>query len=137
MKRSSIVLLAVVALLIGALLVTLQDASVYATFEMAKKQQPETVTVVATLDLEAPMDFDPKGSILTFQAIDKEGQHAIVRYNQPKPTDFERSEEITLTGHFTDSAFIATEILMKCPSKYTDGEGVNPDIIYTDNQPSS
>jgi cytochrome c-type biogenesis protein CcmE len=137
MKRSSIVLLAVVALLIGALLVTLQDASVYATFEMAKKQQPETVTVVATLDLEAPMDFDPKGSILTFQAIDKEGKHATVRYNQPKPTDFERSEEITLTGHFTDSAFIATEILMKCPSKYTDGEGVNPDIIYTDNQPSS
>ena len=137
MKRSSIVLLAVVALLIGALLVTLQDASVYATFEMAKKQQPETVTVVATLDLEAPMDFDPKGSILTFQAIDKEGQHATVHYNQPKPTDFERSEEITLTGHFTDSAFIATEILMKCPSKYTDGEGVNPDIIYTDNQPSS
>ena len=137
MKRSSIVLLAVVALLIGALLVTLQDASVYATFEMAKKQQPETVTVVATLDLEAPMDFDPKGSILTFKAIDKEGQHATVRYNQPKPTDFERSEEITLTGHFTDSAFIATEILMKCPSKYTDGEGVNPDIIYTDNQPSS
>jgi len=137
MKRSSIVLLAVVALLIGALLVTLQDASVYATFEMAKKQQPETVTVVATLDLEAPMDFDPKGSILTFQAIDKVGQHATVRYNQPKPTDFERSEEITLTGHFTDSAFIATEILMKCPSKYTDGEGVNPDIIYTDNQPSS
>ena len=137
MKRSSIVLLAVVALLIGALLVTLQDASVYATFEMAKKQQPETVTVVATLDLEAPMDFDPKGSILTFQAIDKEGQHATVHYNQPKPTDFERSEEITLTGHFTDSAFIATEILMKCPSKYTDGAGVNPDIIYTDNQPSS
>jgi len=137
MKRSSIILLAVVALLIGALLVTLQDASVYATFEMAKKQQPETVTVVAILDLDAPMDFNPKGSILTFQAIDKAGQHATVRYNQPKPTDFERSEEITLTGHFTDSAFIATEILMKCPSKYTDGEGVNPDVIYTDNQPST
>ncbi len=136
MKRSSIVLLAVVALLIGALLVTLQDASVYATFEMAKKQQPETVTVVATLDLEAPMDFDPKGSILTFQAIDKRA--ARYRALQSAQTHrFERSEEITLTGHFTDSAFIATEILMKCPSKYTDGEGVNPDIIYTDNQPSS
>ena len=137
MKRSSIILLAVVALLIGALLVTLQDASIYATFDMAKKQQPETVTVVATLDLDSPMDFDPKASILTFQAIDKDGQRSVVRYNQPKPTDFERSEEITLTGHYTDSAFVATEILMKCPSKYTDGEGINPDAIYTDNQPST
>ena len=47
--------------------------------------------------------------------------------SKSKPTDFERSEEITLTGHATDSAFIATDILMKCPSKYTDKEGVMPE----------
>ncbi|MDG1252342.1 MAG: cytochrome c maturation protein CcmE [Schleiferiaceae bacterium] len=135
MKRSSIILLAVIAILIGALLVTLQDASVYATFEMAKKQQPETVTVVATLDLDRPMQFQAKSSLLTFIAIDKEGASSTVIYNQPKPTDFERSEEITLTGHYRDSTFVATEILMKCPSKYTDGEGVNSEGLYSDNQP--
>ncbi len=137
MKRSAIILLALVALLIGALLVTLQDASVYATFQMAQKQQPEIVTVVATLDLEAPMDFEPTTSILTFVAIDKEGQRSVVRYNQPKPTDFERSEEITLTGHYSDSGYIATEILMKCPSKYTDGKGIDSDALYTDKKPST
>ena len=94
MKRSSIILLAVVAILIGALLVTLQDASVYATFTMAKKQQPETVTVVAVLDVEKPMDFQAESSLLTFTALDKEGVASTVIYNQPKPTDFERSEEI-------------------------------------------
>ena len=41
-------------------------------------------------------------------------------YNQPKPQDFERSEEITMRGYATDSAFIAKEILMKCPSKYNE-----------------
>jgi len=41
-------------------------------------------------------------------------------YREPKPQDFERSEEITMKGHATDSAFVAREILMKCPSKYND-----------------
>ncbi|NDD35504.1 MAG: hypothetical protein EBZ26_04260, partial [Flavobacteriia bacterium] len=60
MKRSHIIALVVIAVLIGALLVTLQDASVYATFDLAEKQKPETVTVVGTLDLESPIDFNPQ-----------------------------------------------------------------------------
>ncbi|MFM1883821.1 MAG: hypothetical protein RL168_5 [Bacteroidota bacterium] len=127
MKRSHILALVVIAVLIGALLVTLQDASVYATFDLAEKQKPETVTVVGTLDLEQPIDFNPKTSMLRFTAVDKEGGRSVVLYNQPKPTDFERSEEITLTGHATDSLFVATEILMKCPSKYTNQEEVVAD----------
>ena len=47
--------------------------------------------------------------------------------------DFERSEEITLTGHSTDLNFVATEILMKCPSKYTDDEGLDTTGIYSIN----
>ena len=127
MKRSHIIALVVIAVLIGALLVTLQDASVYATFDLAEKQKPETVTVVGTLDLEAPITFNPQTSMLRFTAVDKEGERSVVLYNQPKPTDFERSEEITLTGHATDSLFVATEILMKCPSKYTNQEEVVAD----------
>jgi cytochrome c-type biogenesis protein CcmE len=65
--------------------------------------------------------------MLRFTAVDKEGGRSVVLYNQPKPTDFERSEEITLTGHATDSLFVATEILMKCPSKYTNQEEVVAD----------
>jgi cytochrome c-type biogenesis protein CcmE len=71
MKRTQIILLLVIALMIGALLVTLEDASVYATFDIADKQTPETVTVVAKLDLENPIEFDPKTTLLTFKAIDK------------------------------------------------------------------
>ena len=73
MKKTQIVLLLVIAIMIGALLVTLEDASVYATFEIADRQKPETVTVVAKVDLASPINFDPKTTLLTFNAIDKDG----------------------------------------------------------------
>ena len=114
-------------------MVTLEDASVYATFEIADRQKPETVTVVAKVDLAGPINFDPKTTLLTFNAIDKDGDSRSVVYNQPKPLDFERSEEITLTGHSTDLNFVATEILMKCPSKYTDDNELDTTGIYSVN----
>lgn len=39
-----------------------------------------------------------------------------------KPQDFERSEQVVLTGKMDGDEFVATEILMKCPSKYKDEE---------------
>ena len=76
------------------------------------------------------MSFDPKTVTLTFAAKDKKGNESTVVYNQPKPQDFERSEEITMTGYATDSAFVATDILMKCPSKYNEQNEVDSDKIY-------
>jgi cytochrome c-type biogenesis protein CcmE len=121
MKRNHLIALVVMAFLVGALMVTIQDASTYATFEMASKKTPESVTVVGQLDLEEPITFNTSTSMLRFTAVDKDGARSIVYYNQPKPTDFERSEEITLTGLSSgDTAFFAQNILMKCPSKYAD-----------------
>jgi cytochrome c-type biogenesis protein CcmE len=42
--------------------------------------------------------------------------------HQPKPQDFEMSEQIVVTGSLEDDTFQASEILMKCPSKYKDEE---------------
>ena len=39
-----------------------------------------------------------------------------------KPQDFELSEQVVLTGQMKDDAFVATDLLMKCPSKYKDEE---------------
>jgi len=35
-----------------------------------------------------------------------------------------------MTGYATDSAFVATDILMKCPSKYNEQNEVDSDKIY-------
>jgi cytochrome c-type biogenesis protein CcmE len=121
MKRRHLIALVVIALLVGALLVTIQDASTYATFELAQRKAPEQVTVVGQLDLEKPITFNAQTSMLRFTAVDKDGERCVVYFNQPKPTDFERAEEVTLTGMSSgDTAFFAQDILMKCPSKYAD-----------------
>jgi len=42
--------------------------------------------------------------------------------HKSKPQDFERSEQIVLIGSAQGDEFHANDILMKCPSKYQDGE---------------
>jgi cytochrome c-type biogenesis protein CcmE len=39
-----------------------------------------------------------------------------------KPQDFERSENIVLTGQMTGETFEASDMLLKCPSKYEEQE---------------
>jgi len=43
-------------------------------------------------------------------------------FNGAKPQDFERSEQIVLTGKMKGDEFLASKILMKCPSKYVNNK---------------
>lgn len=120
MKKTHIVLIVFIAVLIGALLTMFKDAGTYATFSMAEEYAGEPFTVIGFLDKDAEIHFNARKNLFSFTAIDKSGKKTKVYYNQPKPQDFERSEEITMKGFATDTAFIAEEILMKCPSKYNE-----------------
>ncbi len=120
MKKTHIAIIIFIAIAIGAIMVTINDASTYVGFNQALEQKGTKYTVIGYLDTDAPMDYDARANRFTFTAIDKEGEKQKVFYNQPKPQDFERSEEITMKGFATDSAFVAEEILMKCPSKYNE-----------------
>ena len=120
MKKTHIVLILIVAVLIGAIMVMFKDASTYAGFQLAENNKGEEFTVIGYLEKDAEMDFDARKTLFTFTAKDKQGVSRKVIFNQPKPQDFERSEEITMKGFATDTAFIASEILMKCPSKYNE-----------------
>ncbi len=57
---------------------------------------------------------------LEFSIIDEKGQQVKVIANPPASMqDFMRSEKIVLEGRVAqDGTFIASEILLKCPSKY-------------------
>jgi cytochrome c-type biogenesis protein CcmE len=120
MKRTHIILIIIIAVLIGAILVMFKDAGTYASFQLAERNAGNQYTVIGYLDKEADMHFDARTTMFSFTAVDKQGKKSKVYYNQPKPQDFERSEEITMKGFATDTAFIAQEILMKCPSKYNE-----------------
>ncbi|MEQ9262086.1 MAG: cytochrome c maturation protein CcmE [Owenweeksia sp.] len=124
MKRTHILIIIIIAVAIGAIMATINDASTYVGFAEANANPNTNYTVIGYLDQDEPMDYDARANRFEFGAVDKEGMRKKVVYRQPKPQDFERSEEITMKGYSTDSAFIAQEILMKCPSKYNETNGL-------------
>ncbi len=120
MKKTHIAIIIVIAVSIGAIISATGDFSTYVGFTQANEQPGTKYTVIGELDTNQAMNFDPLSSTFSFVAVDKDGKSSRVLYNQPKPQDFERSEEITMKGYAKDDVFVAEEILMKCPSKYNE-----------------
>lgn len=124
MKRTHIAIIIAIAIAIGAIISAMGSFSTYVGFAKAEEHPGTKYTVIGYLDTNQAMSFDAQASIFSFGAIDKEGKKCQVIYNQPKPQDFERSEEITMKGYSNDSVFVAEQILMKCPSKYNESNNL-------------
>jgi len=118
MKKTHIVLLIVIAVAIGAIFASLSNASTYANFSDAFAKPGSKFTVVGWLDHSKEIISEPMKT--TFYMKDKENNVRKVVYNEAKPQDFERSESITITGYVEEDVFYASEISLKCPSKYND-----------------
>ena len=58
----------------------------------------------------------------SFEMIDEEGTIENVFYGEPMPPDFILSDQVVVIGSYNDKRFIAKEILLKCPSKYTEDQ---------------
>jgi cytochrome c-type biogenesis protein CcmE len=135
MKKTHLFMLVLIAGAIATLLVFFADFSTYETINSAKGKMGKSVTIIAKLDKSKPMEYDPvkNANYFTFYAKDSLGGSTKVIYHDSKPTDFERSEQITLTGHMAnDSVFECKKILLKCPSKYKNDKNSidNPENQY-------
>ncbi|SMO65872.1 cytochrome c maturation protein CcmE domain-containing protein [Solitalea koreensis] len=121
MKKSHIVGILVIAVAIAAIISTYGSSSTYANFAEAKKSDKE-LHVVGHLDKAKDMHYDPikDANYFSFYVKDNKGEECKVVFFGTKPQDFERSEQIVLTGAMVGTEFHASKILMKCPSKYTD-----------------
>ena len=73
---------------------------------------------------DGEMFYDPikDPNYFSFFLKDKDGEERKVVFKGTKPQDFERSEQIVLTGKMKGDEFVASKILMKCPSKYIEDE---------------
>jgi cytochrome c-type biogenesis protein CcmE len=61
-----------------------------------------------------------------------------VRYNNPKPANFEEAEQLVVQGRTQDGVFVADNILVKCPSKYNETKGLQQQASRSSNpQPSA
>ena len=125
--------LLVIAIAISVIISTTGDASTYVCFadavSMAKDEESVKVHVVGQLPKSSTgqiegMFYDPQvdPNLFRFLLLDEKREKMEVLYFNPKPADFERSEKIVVVGGIKQGKFIADKILMKCPSKYQEGE---------------
>ena len=107
---------------IGYMITASSDVSTYASFSDA--QGGATVKIAGQLVKNKPIVYNPEvnANLFTFYLEDKDGDVMMVRSNDSKPQDFELSEQVVITGKMKDEQFVASDILLKCPSKYKDQE---------------
>ena len=117
MKKSSIILIVIIAVAISMILVIYTDSSTYSTFTEAKEKKTE-LYVVGVLNKGKTLHYDPDANHFSFYMYDNDSVECQVVFNGSKPQDIERSEQIVLTGKMDGNIFHASKILMKCPSKY-------------------
>jgi cytochrome c-type biogenesis protein CcmE len=138
MKKGHLIGIIVIAIAIGAIISTIQDSSTYASFAEAKAHPENTFHVIGVLNKEKELNYDPTqdANYFSFYVIDSQGIEQKVVFNGAKPQDFERSEQIVIMGKMNEEIFTCSKILMKCPSKYNDGQE-EVEVIATGNELTS
>ena len=123
MKKVYIIAGIMIAVAISLFVMAQDDLSTYSNISEAVATG-DRVKIAGQLAKDMEMLYDPvqDPNIFTFYIRDNEGTTQKVVLLQPKPQDFELSEQVVLTGRMQEGAFVATDVLMKCPSKYKDEE---------------
>jgi cytochrome c-type biogenesis protein CcmE len=124
MKKLHILGIIIIAVAIGVIFVSLKNTSTYADFTEAIANPGKEYHVVGKLDKSQPLVYEPRinPDEFLFSMIDNKGMVKRVVLHKSKPQDFEKSEQIVLIGQMEGENFHANDILMKCPSKYNEGQ---------------
>lgn len=127
MKKSHIFGIVIIAVAIMVIISTAGDASTYVGFaeakEMAEEGDNTQIHVVGQLKKDTNgeiigIENAPNNLAFSFLLIDNNHLEQRVFFNEPMPTDFLRSEQVVVVGSYQNGNFLASKILMKCPSKY-------------------
>ena len=120
MKKSHILAIIVIAIGLAVVVSSISNSSTYAPFRTAMESQGKSFHVVGKANLKKDFIYNPEvnANLFGFYMTDNEGQEQLVLYNGTKPQDFERAEQIVVVGKMEGDQFLASQILMKCPSKY-------------------
>lgn len=123
MKKVHIIGIVLIAAAIAVLMSISNDVSTFTTFADATATG-KVVKVSGHLSKDKEMYYKPQKdpNYFTFYMKDSENAERKVVLLSAKPQDFERSESIVLTGKMDGDIFKASDMLMKCPSKYKDEE---------------
>ncbi len=123
MKKIHVIAIIMIGLAIVLLTQAADEMSTYSTFQDAIKTG-EKVKIAGQLSKDKEMVYNPQQdpNFFSFYVRDNDGIERKVVLKAAKPQDFERSEQIVITGKMQGDEFVASDLLMKCPSKYKDEE---------------
>ena len=121
MKKTSIFGLIVIAIAIAVIISIYSNSSTYGSFKDAQSTNSELQVKGQLVKQKELLHYDATkdANYFSFYMTDSNGATCKVVFLGTKPQDFERSEQIVLTGKMQGTEFHASKILMKCPSKYT------------------
>jgi len=131
MKKSYLIAILVIGAAITIIVSTAGDASTYVSFDeafqLASNGNTKSIHVVGELKKDGSgtvVGIQPGEDMVSFNflMVDDNGKEQKVFYNEPMPPDFTRSEKVVVIGHYQSDLFVADKILLKCPSKYQEGE---------------
>ena len=127
MKKTHILAILIIGVAIAIIISTAGDASTYVSFDqafqMASAGNTTSIHVVGELKKDSNgkiigLEKSPDNLSFSFVLRDDAGKEQTVYYNEPMPPDFTRSEKIVVIGGYQGDHFLASKILLKCPSKY-------------------
>jgi cytochrome c-type biogenesis protein CcmE len=133
MKKIHVFGIIVIAIAIGIIMSTAGDASTYVDFSTAEKMSQEgnntKIHVVGKLKKDASgqivgMNYNPAidANRFEFVLVDNNNREQKVIYNDAKPQDFGKAEQVVIIGKMDGDVFKCSKVLLKCPSKYQDGK---------------
>lgn len=127
MKKTHIAGILIIAFAIALLVSNMGASSTYSDFATARDNTGKSFTVVGHRSTDHKTEYNPKlnPNVFSFYLTDKHGISMKVVLNQPKPQDFDKSEDIVVKGVVRENTFYAKSILLKCPSKYVEESKMN------------
>jgi cytochrome c-type biogenesis protein CcmE len=83
--------------------------------------QDRTVRVSGKVDAKT-IQFDNRDLLLTFDVVSETGERMPVIFNGPKPDQMREGADAILEGKYDGQIFTAQSLLLKCPSRYEEGQ---------------
>ena len=120
MKTIHIVILLILVIAIAVVVTTLTDSSTYSNFSEAAATPGKEFHIIGKLDKNKPIEYDAtrNANQFSFYLVDEKNTERKVIYNNTKPQDFEKSDKVVAIGSMKGDEFMASSLLLKCPSKY-------------------
>jgi cytochrome c-type biogenesis protein CcmE len=134
MKKSNIFLVIILGVAVAIVVSTANNTSKYVDFaeasSMAAVGSNQKVHIIGVLKRDqnnepVGLEYDPikDPNTMRFVLVDEKGaSHQVVSNPPTSMQDFLKSEKVVIEGRMRDGQFVASEILLKCPSKYEEDE---------------